>query len=171
GVAGVQVAAGGRHACQHPWVGRHHEGAGAGGGQDQPPAAVALGQGELLGQAATPGDPQQVHAQVSELVQEPGEQPGQSRQPVGEPRQGGASDSGDVEADHLAPGVGGSQQGLARLRAGADAAGQDQRGAGAVAGTDGHPQQLAADGDGAHGPLHGGASAVQGGGGGGGVRG
>jgi hypothetical protein len=88
GVAGVQVAAGGGHACQHPWAGRHHQcaGAGAGGGQDQPPAAVALRQGELLGQATTPGDPQQVDALVAELVEEPGDQPGQPGQPVGEPR-------------------------------------------------------------------------------------
>jgi hypothetical protein len=37
---------------------------------------VALRQGELLGQATTPGDPQQVDALVAELVEEPGDQPG-----------------------------------------------------------------------------------------------
>ena len=57
----VQVAAGGGHPRQHPRAAGHHQRAGAGGGQDQPPAAVALGQGELLGQAAAPGDPEQVH--------------------------------------------------------------------------------------------------------------
>jgi hypothetical protein len=116
---------------------------------------VALRQGELLGQATTPGDPQQVDALVAEMVEEPSDQPGQPGQPVGEPRQGRPAHPGDVETDHLDRGVEVVDEGLEHLQAGPDAVGQDQRGAGPVAGTDGHAELLAADGDGAHGPLHG----------------
>ena len=154
GVAGVQVAAGGGHPRQHPRPAGHHQRAGAGGNQHQPPATLRLAEGELLGQAAAPGDPQHVHPLVAQPVQEPGDQAGQSRQAVGDPRQGRAAHAGDVEADHLDRAVESVDERLQQLQAGPDAAGEHQRGAGAVAGTDGHAQLLAADGHGPQGPFH-----------------
>jgi hypothetical protein len=87
GIARVQIPAGGRHPGQDLRPAGHHQHASAGGDQDQPPAAGALREGELLGQPAAPGDAQQVHGRIAELVEEAGEQAGQARQPVGGPRQ------------------------------------------------------------------------------------
>ena len=87
GVVGIQVPAGGGHPRQDLRPAGHHQRARAGGGQDQPSAAVAVAQRELLGQATSPGDPQHVHGRVAQLVEEAGNQARQSRQPVGHPRQ------------------------------------------------------------------------------------
>jgi hypothetical protein len=94
GVAGIQVPARGGHLRQDLRPARHHQHARAGGDQDQPPAAVALAERELLGKAAAPGDPEHVNGAVAELVEEAREQPRQARQPVRQARQRRASHAG-----------------------------------------------------------------------------
>ena len=68
--------------------GGHHQRAGRGADQDQPPAAAALEGGEVLGQAAAPGDAEYVGRLVAERGEQVRDQAAQAGEAVGATRQG-----------------------------------------------------------------------------------
>ena len=91
GVPRVHIPPGSGQRGQHPRAARHHQHPGTGGDQDDPAAAARLGQRELLGQRAAPGDAEDVGPLVTELVEQPGQQVGQRAEPVRAGRQRGLS--------------------------------------------------------------------------------
>ncbi len=108
--------------------------------------------GELLGETATPGEPQHVEVAVPELRHQGADPGGQARDRVGERRRLAAPDPGDVEAHEPAVGVEPVHERLQRLEADPDPVAQQQRRL-AHAGAPGRPHRdaglEAAHGDGA----------------------
>ena len=100
-VVGIPVASRRRHLEQHSKLAWHHQVAGRGGRQHEPPAARALLKRELLRQRAAPGHAQDVNLLVSQLIQQPGAQPRQRRRTVRQDWRGLAADAGHIEDDRL----------------------------------------------------------------------
>jgi hypothetical protein len=93
-------------------------------GEHQPTAPGPLKRGEVLGDAATPGDAEHVDAIVAELGQHGGDQPAEPAEAVRPPRRGRATDTRRVEPDHLDGRVELVHQRLEQLKTGADAVDQ-----------------------------------------------
>ena len=85
GVVGVAVPAWGDHLGQDQRVGRDHQGSGGGADQHQSAAAPAMLERDLLREPAAPGDAEDVELVVSELVEQPDQEPGEQREVVGQP--------------------------------------------------------------------------------------
>jgi hypothetical protein len=117
---------------------------GRGGGKDQPPAARALLERELLRQRAAPGHAQHVDFLVSELVEQPRGQPRQGGGTVGQGGRRRAAHARHVEYDRRGP-VERVEERLDQLDVGADAVEDEQRRARRVAAPDADPQRLPAD--------------------------
>ena len=100
-IVGILVAPRRRHLEQHSKLAWHHQVAGRGGRQHEPPAARALLKRELLRQRAAPGHAQDVNLLVSQLIQQPGAQPRQRRRTVRQDWRGLAADAGHIEDDRL----------------------------------------------------------------------
>ena len=127
GVRRVTVASRGGHDLQHAGTGRHHQCAGAGRDQHHPAYAPRRLHRQLLGQAAAPGEAEDVEAAVPEPGHQRGHPGGQPGDRVGQRRQRGAADTRNVEADDPAVGVQLVDQRLQRLEADADAVAQQER--------------------------------------------
>lgn len=86
GVLVVEEPTRGEHLRQHRWPPRHHDQAGAGGYQDQAPAAPRVLKGELLGQGPSPRQTEDVHGlpTEAELIQEASQHGGKIGKPVGQ---------------------------------------------------------------------------------------
>ena len=75
GVRRVAVAPRGEHLAEHAEAGRHHQHAGPGADQHQSSAATRVLEGQLLGQAAAPGDAEGVEPVVAEPVEQRPDEP------------------------------------------------------------------------------------------------
>jgi hypothetical protein len=160
-VATVQVPPRRHHVHEHRRLAGDRRHAGRGGDEHQPPAAGALGRGELLRDAAAPGDAKHIDLAVAELGQHARDQPTQPSEAVGSRRRRRAADARRIEPDHLDGRVNVADERLEHLQAGADAVDQQQRRAArgarpaapeqpAPGRPHGNPQLPAADGDAAH---------------------
>ncbi len=149
-VAGVQVAPRRDHLHQHGRPGRHHERAGSGADQHQPPAPRPLEGREMLCDPAAPGDAEHVDRVISERGQHPGDQLAQPREAVRGGREGRAADAGNVETDHTQRRIKRVHERLQQVQAGADAVDQQQRHPVRLPPAHGDAQLLVADADAAH---------------------
>jgi hypothetical protein len=102
----------------------HHHGSGSGGDQHQAPHACAGLDRKLLGQPATPGQPEDVELAMAEPGHQGGDPGRQSCDRVGERWQLAPTDAGYVEPHNSAVRIQRVDQGLQRLEAGADAVAQ-----------------------------------------------
>jgi hypothetical protein len=126
-VVAVQVAPRRDHARQHRRPGRHHQRAGRGGDQYQPPAPGALERGEVLRDRPAPGDAEHVDLVVAELGQHARDQRAQPGEPVRAGRLGRPAHTRRVEPDDFNARVQRPDERLEHLQAGADAVDQQQR--------------------------------------------
>ena len=154
-VVGVQVTPRCHQADEDRRPGRHHRRAGRGRDEHEPAAPGPLKRGEVLGDAAAPGDAEHVDAIVAELGQHGRDQPAEPAEAVRPARRGRAADARRVEPDHLDGRVELVHERLEQFEAGADAVDQQQRNAldparRRQAGPDRDPQHLAPDGDAAN---------------------
>ena len=128
-------------------MGRHHQHAGPGADQHQPPAATRVLERQLLGQAAAPGDAEGVELVVAEPVEELPDEACQQREVVGHLGRGEPPTPGTSNRDHLDPWVDLVDERLEQVEAGADAVAEHQRWPGCRARPDGHPDVVAEDTD------------------------
>ena len=126
-VAGVQVTARCHQVPEDRRPGRHHRRARRGGDEHQPTAPGPLKRGEVLGDAAAPGDAEHVDAIVAELGQHGRDQPAEPAEAVRPARRGRAADARRVEPDHLDGRVELVHERLEQFEAGTDAVDQQQR--------------------------------------------
>jgi len=152
-VARVQVTPRCRQVHQDRRPGRHHRRTGRGRHEHEPAAPGPLEGGEVLGDAAAPGDAEHVDAIVAELGQHGRDQPAEPAEAVRPARRGRAADARRVEPDHLDGRVELVYERLEQFKAGTDAVDQQQRDALCPVGQarpDRDPQHLASDGDAAY---------------------
>ena len=100
-------------------------------------------EGQLLGQAAAPGDAEDVEPVVAERVEESTHETRQHCEVVGHLGCGGTAHAWYVEKDHLDPGVDLVDERLEQVEAGADAVAQHQRRSGCGARPDRDPDIVA----------------------------
>jgi hypothetical protein len=119
--------------------------------QHQPADPAGGLHGEMLGEPAAPGDPEDVGALIAELVEQAGDERRQRGHVVRDYRGGRAADAGHVEPDDLPLGFERADERLEHFQAGADAVAQQQRRPLRVPPSHSDPQVPAADREGAHG--------------------
>src|SRR5262249_17286873 len=100
-VLGVFVAPWRCHLEQDRELSWHHQVAGRGGCEHEPPAPSPLLERELLRQCAAPRQTENVHLRVTQLVEQLRAQPCQRRRTVWQPGRRRAADTGHVEDDRF----------------------------------------------------------------------
>jgi hypothetical protein len=125
--SGVGISAGRDHLGEHGRLGWHHERAGSGADQHEAPAPVPLREGELLRHTAAPRDAEHVRAGVTQLGQQPAEQPAQASEPVRAGRHRRPAGSRHVEPDDIDRRVERFDERVKQLKAGPDPVDQQQR--------------------------------------------